>query len=194
MKNGDWFDAAYFGHKEGERKSNYPAVGGYKDNTGAPELFARWVLRQAELRGLHNPTVLEVGCATGAAVRAFRDLDVEAWGVDISDYIYAQAGDDVKPYLYVGDMRALGESSLVQHAPFDVVCSKDVLEHVTEDMIDDVLTGMARLCTFQVHIVNTGEFPYQAAEGDASHFLIRPLDWWIAKGEELGIDVLWKRT
>lgn len=193
MKDGTFFDAVYFGHEPGERKSNYPAVGGYTDETGAPKLFAEWVDSHFSRRK-KKKKVLEVGCATGAAVREMRKIGIEAYGCDASEYILGLAGDDVKEYLYHVDMRELENSQLADEAPFDLIVSKDVLEHATEDVIRDILISFSRLAKKQAHIVNTGEFDYQAANGDATHFLIKPLDWWNDLAEELDLDIDFKHT
>ncbi len=52
-----------------------------------------------------NPTrVLDVGCAKGSLVCAFRDLGISAFGVDVSKYAIASAPDYLRKHLYVVDM------------------------------------------------------------------------------------------
>lgn len=72
--------------------------------------------------------------------------------------------------------------------------SKDVLEHATEDTIDGILKSIARLAPVQIHVVNTGEYEYQAAHGDLSHFLLRPLQRWQDKAAALEINAIFKAT
>jgi ubiquinone/menaquinone biosynthesis C-methylase UbiE len=52
-----------------------------------------------------NPRkVLDVGCAKGFLVKAFRDQNIEAWGVDVSEYALSAAPEDVREYLYKVDL------------------------------------------------------------------------------------------
>ncbi len=52
-----------------------------------------------------NPKkVLDVGCAKGFLVKAFRDQGIEAWGVDVSEYALSAAPKEVKKYLYKVDL------------------------------------------------------------------------------------------
>jgi SAM-dependent methyltransferase len=201
MKPADWFDARYFGHVEGaSHKSNYSRVGGYPiGGWGDVKAKAEWVrraLRDDVLReDIPQHRVLEVGCASGATVRALRDLGIDAYGIDVSEYVLGLAPAEVKPFLACGDMTALLDNpSVLIWAPFSAVYSSDVLEHATEDRIEDILLAMAQLAPQQIHQVNTGEFPYQAADGDQSHFLVRPLVWWDNLAARLGVTAVFKRT
>jgi len=52
-----------------------------------------------------NPKrVLDVGCAKGFLVYTFREMGIEAFGVDISGYAISCAPMDVQPYLYKVDL------------------------------------------------------------------------------------------
>lgn len=202
----EFFSADYFGHEPGERKSNYPAVGGYTDNTGAPVQFAQWVYdnlhrySHKHLPVLVKPTdkdapkILEVGCATGAAVRELRRHGINAYGVDLSSYILGKAGEDIRLYLYQADMTEIFKSQIVRYAPFDAVVSKDVLEHATEDTIEGILKDFGKLAPLQIHIVNTGQYPYQAFDGDKSHHIRWNLDQWSQLATDLDLKIIFKET
>ena len=43
-------------------------------------------------------SVLDVGCAMGYLVEALRDLGVEAYGVDVSEYAISKVREDLKPF------------------------------------------------------------------------------------------------
>jgi len=47
---------------------------------------------------------LDIGCAKGFLVKAFRDLGIEAWGVDVSEYALSSAPDDIRPNLHKVDL------------------------------------------------------------------------------------------
>lgn len=52
-----------------------------------------------------NPKrVLDVGCAKGFLVKAFKDQGIEAWGVDVSEYALSTAPEDVRECLYRVDL------------------------------------------------------------------------------------------
>jgi len=52
-----------------------------------------------------NPTkVLDVGCAKGFLVKAFEDVGINAWGVDISEYAISKAPEDIRSKLYRVDL------------------------------------------------------------------------------------------
>lgn len=210
MRNGDWFDAGYFGHQTvSEHKSNYSRiVGGYIPQMAAPKLFAEWVANNLKAQKLLNskrkPVVLEIGCASGDAVLAMRELGIEAYGIDVSEYILSRAKDEavVMDVLKKMDMRDLLADEwpefirniLGEKEKIAAIVSKDVMEHVTEDLIDDVLKAFSRLAKWQFHVVNTGEHEYQAAGGDQSHFLVKPLQWWQDKAAELELNAIFKET
>ena len=44
----------------------------------------------------HPQTVLDAGCAMGLLVAALRDLGVEAYGVDLSEYAISKVREDVR--------------------------------------------------------------------------------------------------
>lgn len=52
-----------------------------------------------------NPgRVLDVGCAKGSLVCAFRDIGIDSFGVDISKYAVSSAPRFLRPFLYVVDL------------------------------------------------------------------------------------------
>jgi len=52
-----------------------------------------------------NPKrVLDVGCAKGFLVKAFKEQGIEAWGVDVSEYALSTAPEDVREHLYRVDL------------------------------------------------------------------------------------------
>jgi len=51
------------------------------------------------VRELNPRTTLDVGCAFGLLVEALREVQVDAWGIDHSDYAIEQVREDIRPYL-----------------------------------------------------------------------------------------------
>ncbi|MEM4218134.1 MAG: class I SAM-dependent methyltransferase, partial [Candidatus Methanomethylicaceae archaeon] len=157
MVEADFYDAAYFGHVPViYHKSNYSRVGGYREEVSGAREWAQYVRKRLKELFPDRDTVrvLEVGCAHGYSVLRMRELGMEAYGVDFSPYVLSTLPDEAKPYVGYGDARDLQSSEFAQsHAPYDVVVSKDVLEHFTEEELKSVLKGMAKLAPYQIHQV-----------------------------------------
>ncbi len=80
-----------------------------------------------EIARLLSPQkVLVAGCAEGNAVRAFHDLDIEAWGFDIIPSIL-EDNDPLRKFLKIGSMSSIPFSSADN---FDVFVCTDVFEHI----------------------------------------------------------------
>lgn len=80
------------------------------------------------LRSYFNPAkVLDVGCAKGFLVLAFRKMGIETWGVDISDYALSKAPREVQAYLAKVDLYR--DTLPFQDAEFDLVTAIGVLEY-----------------------------------------------------------------
>lgn len=194
MKQGDWFDAAYFGHVPvTEHKSNYSRVGGYTDAYAAADQFADWALEEARKKKIKVASILDVGCAMGAAVREFQKRGLHAEGADISEYIISQAPDDIRGSLVVSSITDIPER--FPEPRWDLITSKDVMEHMdTEEQVVDALKVLAQCCKLQVHVVNTGEYDYQAFGGDQSHGVQLSLERWKELGEQAEAKVVFKAT
>ena len=89
----------------------------------------------------HPQTVLDAGCAMGLLVAALRDLGVEAYGVDLSEYAISKVREDVRPYCAVGSLAAPLPDSLPKR--YDLVVSIEVLEHIPEE---EGKKAVANLC------------------------------------------------
>lgn len=86
-------------------------------------------------------TVLDAGCAMGYLVAALRDREVQAFGVDISNYAISMVRDDIKPYCLVGSLTEALPETLP--SKYDLVVTIEVLEHLSET---DGKNAVANLC------------------------------------------------
>ena len=93
-------------------------------------------------------TVLDAGCAMGLLVAALRDLGVEAYGVDLSEYAISRVREDIRPYCAVGSLADPLPNSLPRR--YDLVVSIEVLEHMPEE---DGKKSIANLCTMSDQIL-----------------------------------------
>lgn len=188
-QDASFFDETYFDclPTNGEHKSNYTAYGGYRVATSEID----WQGLAHAFVGDANPVelyILDIGCAYGYLVQALRNLGVNAFGMDISEYALSQAPSGIRDYLFRGDITK--DVPSIPGQPCDVkwglIISLDVLEHCcgTTEEARELLTALGIKSRRQHHKVNTGEYDYQAFEGDRSHCLRLPLVGWRALAEE----------
>ena len=81
------------------------------------------------LVGLFKPQqVLDVGCARGYLVHIFRELGVDCWGIDLSEYALSSAPEEVQKYLLKVDIDH--EELPFESGIFDLITCLDVVEHL----------------------------------------------------------------
>lgn len=114
--------------------------------------------------------VLEVGCALGYLVRAMRVLGIEAFGYDVSDYAIKNADPLVKEHVRVSD-----GITIPFHDYFDLVVAFDVLEHIPEPEVYQVLYQISQI-TDAVFLCQPNFFdPW---DRDQTHVTLYPKEWW----------------
>ncbi|OPH53110.1 hypothetical protein BC351_32030 [Paenibacillus ferrarius] len=87
--------------------------------------------------------VLDVGCAKGFVVESLRDLDVNAFGFDISETAISEVREDIKPFCKVGQI----DDSVMYDGQYDLITCIEVLEHVTAEMADKAIKLMCQHTT-----------------------------------------------
>lgn len=108
---------------------------------------------------LEGKKVLEIGAAKGFVVEGLRDLGVNAYGIDISQYAIDCAREDIKPYLKVADIRTA--LSTYKNKEFDLVFSRLTLNCFTDAEIAQIVTQINRISLLQAHwIMETGNATY----------------------------------
>lgn len=75
-------------------------------------------------------TVLDMGCNTGALVKAFRELNIEAYGVDVSQAAISNAPEELKGQLYCLDVTR--DRLPFEGEKFDLVTMSEVVEHLPD--------------------------------------------------------------
>src|SRR5688572_9190678 len=66
--------------------------------------------------------------------------------------------------------------------PAEMVCCMDVLEHIEEDCIEDVLDHLVSLTeSFGFFSIDTGPAKKVMADGRNAHVLQRPPEWWLPR-------------
>lgn len=126
-----------------------------------------------------NPhTVLDVGCAFGYLVEALRELGVEAWGIDISNYAVEQSAECVRPYLYVQSAVDPLPSTFPQK--FDLIVSIEVLEHLHEEEMVRVLDRLVFYADKMLISASFSDF------SEPTHFNVQPPAYWVRNFAERG--------
>jgi len=162
-----------YGRKIGDRYQFYPYTEEYQ--LPGDREFAKSVKVN-----LNTTSVMVLGCARGYMVRAFREINVDAVGVDISKWVIENCDPTVVDYVYNGDVCDL---SLWDDKSFDLVLAIDVLEHIrVPDLYTaiDECTRVGKLVFLGCPIAKNDDNPDQSDPNEeGSHVSIYSLKWWV---------------
>ena len=101
-------------------------------------------------------TVLDIGCNTGALVKAFRDLGIEAYGVDVLEAAISNAPKELKDQLYCLDVTR--DKLPFENEKFDLITMSEVVEHLPD--FQWALSEIRRVLKVNGHIyVTTPSMP-----------------------------------
>ena len=117
----------------------------------------------------HIKKVLIGGCSSGMGIFAFRQINVQAYGFEISPDLDRMVLPEVKDYIRSGSMIDIPFDA---NDNFDCFLTTDVLEHVQLKNINCAFREMARInCTWMVHLINHTDIR-------PDHMTLKPLKWW----------------
>ena len=127
--------------------------------------------------------ILDLGCAKGYLVHTLVQLGFNAWGEDISDYAISRCHQPIK-----------GRIGKPKHAwlEYDSIICKDVLEHVPEDEILELLSKLKKRCKKALFVIPLGDndkFRIREYEMDITHVTKKDEDWWINKLRSAGFSI-----
>ena len=115
-------------------------------------------------------SVLDLGCGYGTLVDWLNGFGIHAIGVDISDY-----GVKFSKKCFCGDI-----SNLDLNEKFDLVVGFDILEHIDENLIDQTIKGIAKVCNkhafFNIPLTSN-----RGSLAEPTHVTIKPRQFWIEK-------------
>lgn len=151
----------------------------YRDYRWLPELTIPMAQRIMQHCGIvKGMRVLDFGCARGYLVRALRQLGVEAFGYDTSQWAVDNADPKVKMWINTN----VNGIPYWSHYDFDWVIAKDVLEHV--EYVDYTIQTLMRHCSKGIFAVvplsrylGTG-YVIEDYERDVTHVQRLPLLTW----------------
>lgn len=168
------YDKDYFENGIATKKSNYKdyswaRLGSYFQKT-AKHIVDKFAPSSS----------LDVGCAKGFLVKTLAELGVDAFGIDPSSYAIEESPRDTMGRLSTG----IAQSIFLEDNSYDVVTCFDVLEHIPENDVPNVLQEMIRVSKQWIifRVVTTK----LVDDVDTSHATIHDKDWWCEKIKEAG--------
>jgi len=120
-------------------------------------------------------SVLDVGCAYGYIVKRLRERDIDAYGIDISNYAISHAPEEAKPYLQVASAHEIPYPD----KRFDLIFCASVLEHIPENLTDTVIAEFQRVADRAILGIAYRD-PYSLLDehSDITHVNIKDEIWW----------------
>jgi len=123
-------------------------------------------------------TCVDYGCAKGFLVNALRIIGCDAYGEDISEYAIENCPESVREYI-----------SLPNGRFYDLLICKDVLEHVEEEDLPEVLgkiKAKSNKFFFVIPLGDSNRFRIREYEVDITHVTKKDEEWWINLFESQG--------
>lgn len=131
--------------------------------------------------------VLDIGCGVGILVDQFNQLGYQAVGVDVNTEAIKNSLRPEKCFL-VGTTAKLNFPDNY----FDLVVSREVLEHISETEIDACISEWDRVGKGKmIHIIAVTERG-ESATADPVHVNVKPEKWWREKFKSHGYKVVIK--
>lgn len=125
---------------------------------------------------------IDYGCAKGFLVHALRQLGKNAFGEDISDYAIENCDKRVKKFI-----------SKPSNKKTDLLICKDVLEHIPEENIIELLNSFKKRSNQIFLTIPLGDdnvFRIREYEIDITHITKKDEDWWLDKIRESGCKLI----
>jgi len=127
-------------------------------------------------------TCVDYGCAKGFLVNALRIIGCNAYGEDISEYAIGNCHPNVRDYV-----------SLPNDNVYDLLICKDVLEHIPEKDIPNVLQQFKKKSSqffFVIPLGDNDRFRIREYEVDITHVTKKDEEWWIKMFESQGMKLV----
>lgn len=127
------FDREFF---DGSRDTGY---GGYQYDGRWQAVAARLVMHYSLRPGAR---VLDVGCAKGFLVADLRELGIDAFGIDVSEYAISKS---LAPrHTVIADAREIPQWRATAHGPWDLIVSINTLHNLERGDLARVLRAIDR--------------------------------------------------
>lgn len=143
-----------------------------------------------------NSHILELGCAKGFILYEFYKLGFDSlYGIDVSEYAVSKAPEAIKSSLRVGSASDL-ELFLNLPNSFDFILAKEMLPHLTDVELNDLLEYLPRVTKpetvvyLEIQTAKNIKGLKSIKKYDPTHKLLRtPNEWMVLLNERMrGID------
>lgn len=176
MNRGGEYDKSYFNNNHLKRINSW-----YKPYV---ELYYRYVASYCMSRAANLPEkgkVLDIGCGVGMLVSQYKKLGYNAIGVDVNKAAISSSVC-IENCFWVQTTAVLN----YPNNTFDLICSREVLEHIPAGEIDACIKEWDRVGKgVMVHIIAVSERGASSID-DPAHINVKSEQWWIDKFQEHG--------
>lgn len=111
--------------------------------------------------------VLDFGCGSGYAVKQMRARGKEWFGIEVSEAAYKKHLNE--PFFFLGDLSQFADQS------FDMIYSTEVLEHIPEPEVLEVIGHICRVAGRYVFVTISLR---PSSNNNRYHCTLRPRSWW----------------
>lgn len=125
-----------------------PPVGGYR---GYTEASISTTLVDLAIALFQPRSCIDMGCAKGFYVKDFRNKNVNAWGVDLSQYAIESAPPEMSRYLFCMDALKFAQEHPYRvgmpskKGKFSLIFMQDLFEHMPLGNCEQLITEMPNL-------------------------------------------------
>ena len=177
------FDEAYYqtGGQRGTQYRNYLEE--------APRNRTYFEIAELIVKVFKPRRTLEIGCATGTVVSHLATFDIDAYGVDVSEWAVEHR---LHPNVSLGNVEQLQ----FDDNSFDLVYSCHALEHIPSGSQKQAFQELSRVCRgMQFHMMPMLESgPYVGdrfghllnLRTDPTHSLLYEREWWLNEFKQVG--------
>lgn len=187
IKMQNLYDFDYYEQGIQNRKS------GYENYRWMPELTMRMAHHMVvDLPIKKDEKVLDFGCAKGYLVKSLRMYGIDAYGVDVSTYAIQSVIPDQWETHECCKLIVDWEIPF-DKMKFDWIIAKDAIEHLNEEDLGKFLKlakkrGKKIFTAVPLGLKINGKEKYviENYEGDITHVLRKPKEWWMKTFEKYG--------
>jgi SAM-dependent methyltransferase len=184
-----FFDASYFENGKVSKKSLYENYRWLPDETGK---LAEALINFTGIK--KNQTLLDFGCARGYVVRAMTERGIDAYGCDVSNYAIKNCDKSIKDRV-VQLTKKISKDNIngtLALDYFDYIIAKDVFEHIPEDQLLLLLSGLREVSN-KLYVLtplgDNGVYRIPEYELDASHVIAESEIWWQSIFRDAGFEI-----
>lgn len=131
--------------------------------------------------------VLDLGCNRGFIVKAFRDMEIDAYGCDISYQAISKSPPEIRNYLLLVDIAK--DKLPFEEGTFDLITMLDVVEHLPQ--FELLLSELKRvLRSGGLIYISTPSTITSLNCDDPTHINVHSKKYWIKLLTEHGFDLI----